>query len=639
MDDEHLRCLEEKLNTWGVALDLTAYREERRYGIAQLLRKRRVGGYIVTDEGSTGVWRDVCMGLTGVKVIAKRTFSPRILAKLHAGNVVVLDGVVDLYESPQWRAWHAEWRDKRVYTIILETPDVSAPQIKRFIGQLPYTDIREISCQMSFTVSLDPVTQTRHVDAVNAIWSQSDYAFDLSSMGSGKTYTGMALSYQFDKTIVVCPAFLRGKWERLTARYRVDIETVFSHNTTHSSKHEIISASGGGFECNPAFERRTRGKRILVIFDEVQYLKIRKSRTASSSVALVNCVLSNNKGSKILMLSGTPFDKTAFVESFFLLMGAMPPEENLPNDEIVYRCNRFVEDLEARIPIARDLERDMISAGVLRRFAEVREGYVERRSDLDAYLYTLFLYIVRPRLSARMIAEFPFRLYVENRIAPTPPGLLAAQRPLRGAKSQERQSELCKLPLIVAAVERTLTETPSARVVVGVFFRQSFDVLVSALAAYAPAILHGGISRGRREQTLASFQDNEIAVLIVNVTVASSGIDLDDKTGNAQRIVFVAPNYRAIDLIQFYSRFVRINSKFPAFVYNIYLLGDERLQAALDKKGKIMREMSTMPTVSDFRDPEKRFPITFFDEFDTTDLSIEPDAATVAVVDRLLSSP
>lgn len=116
--------------------------------------------------------------------------------------------------------------------------------------------------------------------------------------------------------------------------------------------------------------------------------------------------------------------------------------------------------------------------------------------------------------------------------------------------------------------------------------------------------LQGSMNHGQRMQALQDFQEasTRVRVMVVNQSVASTGIDLDDKDGRFPRVCFVSPNFSTITAYQLGHRFLRMDTQSNAHVEFVY--GKDRAHItyansptvelkvlnALAAKGQIMKE-------------------------------------------------
>ena len=153
------------------------------------------------------------------------------------------------------------------------------------------------------------------------------------------------------------------------------------------------------------------------------------------------------------------------------------------------------------------------------------------------------------------------------------------------------------------ALEKLATE-PKSKVVIAVNYTDTVTDLVTLLAQYKPLTLTGSTTEANRGKIMNQFQraDDEHRVLICNQSVASTGIDLDDKHGDFPRLCLVSPNYSTITSYQLGHRFQRADSKSDADVHFVYAkyknkrkedscdILEIRVLDALSRKSQVMKE-------------------------------------------------
>jgi hypothetical protein len=132
------------------------------------------------------------------------------------------------------------------------------------------------------------------------------------------------------------------------------------------------------------------------------------------------------------------------------------------------------------------------------------------------------------------------------------------------------------------------------KVVVCVNYKSSLEYLARELADFRPLMLQGSTKLPQRVDVMARFQapTAQHRLLLGNVAVCSTGIDLDDKDGRFPRLALVSPNYNSITMYQLGHRFVRAGSRSPATVHMVYAEGVQEagVMAALARKSQVMKD-------------------------------------------------
>lgn len=95
-----------------------------------------------------------------------------------------------------------------------------------------------------------------------------------------------------------------------------------------------------------------------------------------------------------------------------------------------------------------------------------------------------------------------------------------------------------------------------------------------------------------KQRIIDEFQNNDkYKLLITNIGCINTGVDLDDKIGNQPRVVFIVPNFKFTETLQFMYRFKRLNSKSEPFIF--ILNNHMRILNILLKKNQINQEIKT----------------------------------------------
>lgn len=95
-----------------------------------------------------------------------------------------------------------------------------------------------------------------------------------------------------------------------------------------------------------------------------------------------------------------------------------------------------------------------------------------------------------------------------------------------------------------------------------------------------------------KQKIIDEFQNNDkYKLLITNIGCINTGVDLDDKIGNQPRVVFIIPNFKFSETIQFMYRFKRLNSKSEPFIF--MLNNHMKIVNILLKKNQINQEIKT----------------------------------------------
>ena len=157
--------------------------------------------------------------------------------------------------------------------------------------------------------------------------------------------------------------------------------------------------------------------------------------------------------------------------------------------------------------------------------------------------------------------------------------------------------ESAKLDTMVRIINNKFTENGNLKIVLCVNYTSSIEYLKNKLSTYNPQILNGSVPSAKREVIMNMFQEpnKKCRLIIGNLSVCSTGIDLDDQHGNNPRFCLVNPNYSTITLYQLSHRFHRQNTKSNAIIHFMYSKNKHELPilSALANKSVVMKETTS----------------------------------------------
>lgn len=320
---------------------------------------------------------------------------------------------------------------------------------------------------------------------------------------------------------------------------------------------------------------------------------------------------SRQQRSRVMMLSGSPFDKVDQVTTMLRTLGVMKRDE----------LGTFVPSLgETRLTGLQDVI-DYCAA-----LNPVETRRVHCPYDMRQRAYQLFQRVIKPAQASSMPpSPSACRIHKANafyeihdpderhRLARGVEALASAcmYNPDHGgsvnfattggreAGSIQRvtlallQIETAKLDTLRRVAETRLSADPRTKVVICVNYSASITDLRASLARWDPLVMNGSVSAAGRAHVMRRFQEptSRHRLLLCNVFVCSTGIDLDDKNGAFPRLVLVSPNYSTISLYQLGQRFLRADTRSDTclhFVFGKHAHEDSVLRA-LAKKSAVMR--------------------------------------------------
>lgn len=495
--------------------------------------------------------------------------------------------------------------------------------------------------------------QEKHVKRLKRILEKSPFALDLSMLGTGKTYTTtrIASDLAIGNIIVIAPAAIKSKWNALQHTYETPPIECLSFCELRSSKckqprHGLLNRRDYKRTVTMQSEQRivdccdftptAKLKQlvqdgVLLVIDEIQNIKNLTSQFHACR-ALINAVMQPHATepmggikSRVLLLSGSPIDKEVHAVHLLKGLGIMTSEKladysvyhgtyDYPGlSEIVQFCQR----LDPKNPLLADYE-------------IILHQNLDNYCCVD-YVYLLFQGIIKKRLSREMPrAALPKGVDITKRngffnihrlgdrelLGAGVQGLSKASSynalehtvnfgtdaaaTMSAIQSALIKIETAKIETFVRLARKHLDDRPTSKVIICVNYRATVTDLMRELNDLNPCALEGRMPSKQREISHRKFQSPtlENRLLISNLTVCSTGIDLDDKVGSFPRIMLVSPMFNTITLYQLCHRLMRMDTKSCSEVFMVYgkntkqhpCITENRIIDALSKKSTVMKE-------------------------------------------------
>lgn len=493
--------------------------------------------------------------------------------------------------------------------------------------------------------------QESHVDRLVELAARNPVFMDLSMLGTGKTYTSSALALRLAKeqglcargVIVIANVSILPKWHHMAKAHGIPILHALSYAAVRG-RRDCSASNGLLIRTDIETLHRTRkgdylvvkevlydltetckkliDDGVLLILDEVQNIKNHGSDQHTSCCALLRAVCAS-KNSRAILMSGSPIDKEEQVAPMLQAMGLLGSHTSL----CTYDIGQRVYDYGGMRHLLTQCEKLPLFSSALKENAELAHAirsYQNARSCLRA-AYLLFQKVVKPSLCAAMLPpqeskEATLHKYngmfkledketrraiacaIEHLAEAAKYNLESNTVQKQDAKSMGeitvalKEIETLKVDTFHRLAHETLTKDPHAKVVVCLNYHESIRRLKDLLGNYKPLVMTGNNTVEERQRIIDAFQrpDDTHRVLIGNLTVMSTGIDLDDKHGGRPRTCFVSPMFGTITLYQLGHRFKRLDTHVDAcaHLYMVYIEGllEANIINALIRKGMIMKE-------------------------------------------------
>lgn len=466
--------------------------------------------------------------------------------------------------------------------------------------------------------------QKEHVQRVVDILSKCKSIIDLSLMGRGKTYTtSYAATVLKCIMFVVCPASVEPKWKEMRTKYNAPVWKVISYESLRGVKgkqpnHDFLIRTDKkshkgiftNFTASSSLKYIADKYNVMFVFDEVQKTK-NASATAKACIALASYAYTTKK-SKVILLSGTPLDKEKQCVNMLRMMGLVTSGTLCYTDSytgIIRQVGfkKLYQTCKTMEPTIMNILEDEYS--------------LKKSSNYPKIAYQMLIQIILKNLSSKMSDDLKTKqLSINNRYFKcTDREKIELTRCIRSMDpyfNEDRtvmiqqdinafgaiqkalfKIELIKVDIILRNTISVLLNNPKTKICIMLNFTEPLTKLAEALGNYYPVIVNGKVPKEKRIEILSKFQEDsdECRLVIANMDVLSTGVDLDDKFGDRPRYVFASPNYKTMIIQQMTYRFLRVDTKSDTtidFVYGDCNAEESSILGCLSKKACVMRDAS-----------------------------------------------
>ena len=409
--------------------------------------------------------------------------------------------------------------------------------------------------------------------------------------------------------------------------------------TNHSKSGRIIA--NVQYTGTDMFTQMARNQRVCCIFDEIQDMRNSTSLISMASKKIITILhhmsiavhRSKETEHKFMYLSGTPFDSERNVVTFLQTIGVIT--RNLFSYNIQTQTNTpdgFEEAMyyyQQLMPTPEEIETNPFEwANDLPIITKMRGN--ARSADTSAkatpIVFELFRPLIMRRFGTSMIQPAPsngvgihvintycslkgesYHLYekIRNRSIELIRNVDIEQDQEQTTPASNTEIignafeliallEKCLIQSLVNLAKMELRANPNTKVVIAATFKKAIQTIFEELAEFEPIVLSGDVSADIRHSLIDAFQapNTAIRVIIGNLSVISTGIDLDDKHGGFPRQVFIFPTYRIMDAYQFNFRFLRgtttKTSTTIRYLYSDWNLPIDQKELAEDRPGEFI---------------------------------------------------
>lgn len=390
-------------------------------------------------------------------------------------------------------------------------------------------------------------------------------AVDGSDLGSGKTYTALAVAKLLGlQPAIVCPKAVITTWHRAAAHIGVRLQFVVNYelarrgNTPMGKWTDITYKTRTGQERKREVFQWNVEPATLLIFDEAHKMKNGQSQNAAMGLGAIEQKI------KVLAVSGTlaanPLEMRFLGELTGLHRGKDFWPWLLRNG---CRKSRYGLEFVGGAPELAVIHRQIYPArGNRVRIADIPD-FPECSTEAEAY---------DCNGNGKLIQQVYDEMYAE--IAK----LQARQDLSEAAKSghilavmtyARQRAELLKVPAICEMIEDYIENGRS--VVVFTNFRETLEAILTRNKSTCH--VQGGQKTEDRQKCIDDFQADRERLIVVNIQSGGAGLSLHDLNGFYPRVAIICPTWSAQDLKQATGRIHRAGGKSKAMQRIFYAAG------------------------------------------------------------------
>jgi hypothetical protein len=529
--------------------------------------------------------------------------------------------------------------------------------------------------------------QREHYEKLDYILNDCNFYIDKSKPGAGKTYPPIYFAQKYNVPLyVICPVTVEDTWSRAKKKYKFDLIEIISYASIRSvknrqPKHGLLdrfdNTTDGGIE-NVEFKATEKLENLIesgvfFVFDECHNLKNRTAQWKACK-EIAQLAISSKK-SKAFLLSGTLFDKPEHAKQFLEFIGIIKSHymyrslnnnlifEGFGISELIDYGNRcdgektqyYLQKHKFKFLNTKNIEKfienftyDMFIEVFCKKFSSViPEDNLKNRDLKDCTLTkTVTENANIPSDLSNVVSNY---IYIpedkkngyyntdpetEEKISKAIGKLAKSVAYVDGAITENRinfgsvtlclkELEFLKTDIFIRVAREILEANYKNKVILFFNYNDSIKKANIDLQNYNPLILTGA-TRKRGELIHKFNNESNSRLLIGNIKVGGTGIELDDKIGNNPRHLFISPSYFMIDMHQATLRIFRENTKskaFTRFVYTNILLGttllrESKILEALARKSKVLKSIQ-------YESTDYKYPGDYEDEYEgvSTELS------------------
>ena len=458
--------------------------------------------------------------------------------------------------------------------------------------------------------------QKKHVARMLRILKKHRGVGDTSIAGAGKTITILYLTKLLKlKPFVVCKNSSNvTRWREVMEKYGIEYAEIINYEKLGGRektgcKNPWIIRNVNRFSPSKRFVDLAKTG-ILLIFDEVQYVKRGTAAMSRASHSLVRG-LSRTK-SRVCFLSNTPFDKRIFAGSIIKILGIITREKMYDFDKT---RNQYVLSGHGLSQLMQFCRKRIAGGSYNSKVDEIKKMYPLDKKNVKILAYELYKNVIRDNLLSSMPgpkskypAKFINKFYTMSKESEE--NIRKGYRILRhyidtngrncGTLSQAQTLvELGKIQKITEIVAERIEKYPNKKFIVFAHRISSMDFLYEKFKKYGSLKMNSHVTGQDRDDVITKFQNNDgkYRFLVTSTQVSGDGIELDDQYGGHPREVYIVPSYKYISDYQASRRVYRTNTKSVSLIYFVYCdaFPEEKVLINQIKKSDIHEEVVYKP--------------------------------------------
>lgn len=454
--------------------------------------------------------------------------------------------------------------------------------------------------------------------------------FDISTMGTGKTYIAYAIGFAMRKPLVVIgPASSKNVWEEVDQEFATSgLVEFISYESLVKGNHRYVgrddsktkTTKGKKGETKVIVKSRfyirkdwidisTKGDGVLLVFDEAHKLK-NNSLANKACTALMTTVVHDYEGKRTPSIFGsltaTLMDKSEHVVHFLRLLGVITKtklfgvipgtqeKQEYALAEIKSYCSRIDPVKTARI--VRESDHDW------------------NISNINELVLELYYQVIKYRFSSEMIGpinngKYAYRGFFQVKerqdIETTREGIADLNNAIRfdktdGTVKLKDNSGIEIITLALMKIEEGLrydmmrccgewlNENHNNQGILIFTNIESVNEAVQVLKSFNPLILTGEISSTQKVRNIKLFnQDsNKYRLLIATSGTGSVSVSFHDIWGNRPRKLWISPSYHMTNIHQATGRVNRNGLRSSTAAYIFYPDFDDNVGLILNALGR-----------------------------------------------------